>query len=104
MISDVYALAWNDFPDENRILDVTLMTPPLVSNRFVSSRTRLATGQPVRIVGARLRRRGFFLLGTADYHYIVSIPGVRLPEGIPVQMDIDRGGIPNPAVYAPAER
>jgi len=65
---DVYAVAWNDFPDKNRILDVILTSPPLTRNRFVSSVTRLNTDQPVRILGARLRRRGFFLLGTADYH------------------------------------
>jgi hypothetical protein len=36
---------WNDFPDKARILSISLMSPPGVRNRFVSTQTRLKPGQ-----------------------------------------------------------
>src|SRR6476646_1246351 len=45
VVGTVSAYAWNDFPDKNRILSVTLTPPPGTRNRFVSSVTPLRTGQ-----------------------------------------------------------
>src|SRR5262245_47229234 len=52
IVGDVSALAWNDFPDKDRILSISLLSPPLVRNRFVSYTRPLRSGQTVRIVSA----------------------------------------------------
>ena len=36
VVGNVSALAWNDFPAKDRVFSVSLMSPPLVRNRFVS--------------------------------------------------------------------
>lgn len=91
--TEVYAFAWNDFPDKVKILSISLMPPPGVRNRFVTYRTRLKVGQTVRILGAK---GGF--LSTKDY--IVSVPGAGLPDGIPITIPMNSDGSPDPRVYA----
>jgi len=97
VVADVRALAWNDFPDKTRILSISLMSPPLVRNRFVSYETRLKPGQRVRIVSAW---RQFALVGFTR-HYVVSVPGAGLPDGVAVEMDVKPDGVPDPRVYEP---
>jgi hypothetical protein len=94
VVSDVSAYAWNDFPDKEKILSITLMSPPGVRNRFVSTVTPLQQGQRLRIVTAW---RSFF--GFRRY-YVVLIPGTGLPEGVDVKLlDVNSDGVPDPRVY-----
>ena len=76
------------------------MQPPGVRNRFVSYVTPLQRGQRIRIVGAwrRLSLVGF------SRHYVVSVPGAGLPEGIRITMAVNSDGIPDPRVYEPIDR
>jgi len=96
--SDVSALAWNDFPDKAKVLVISLMSPPLVRNRFVSYVTPLKPGQRVRIVDARRRFQLFprhrFFLGF-DHSYVVSVFDAGLPEGIPIMMGVNSDGVPD---------
>jgi hypothetical protein len=91
----VEAYAWNDFPDKERILGVSLMSPPGVKNRFVSYVIPLKLGHKMRIVSAW---RSFTLFGFAG-HYVVSIRDAGLPEGIEVTMSMNADGIPDPQVH-----
>ncbi len=100
VVSDVSALAWNDFPEKAKILSISLMSPPLVRNRFVSYVTPLKPGQRVRIVGARRR----FQLFGFNHSYVVSLPDAGLPEGIPIRMRVNPDGVPDPLVYEPIDR
>jgi hypothetical protein len=95
VIGEVNALAWNDFPDKEKILVVSLTSPPGASNRFVSNRIPLQQGQRILIQSAW---RSFSLI-EFTYYYQVSVPGAGLPEGVPIQLDIGSDGIPNPLVY-----
>jgi|GEM_PF-6301946 hypothetical protein len=95
VMGDVTALAWNDFPDKNKILVVSLTSPPGASNRFVSRRIPLRRGQRVIILSAW---RSLSLV-EFTYHYLVSVPEAGLPEGVPVQLKVASDGIPNPLVY-----
>jgi hypothetical protein len=92
---DVTALAWNDFPDKAKILVVSLMPSPGARNRFVSYSIPLRPGQRIRIISAWRR---FALVGF-DSHYLVSVPGAGLPDGIPVKIRVDSDGVPDPLVY-----
>jgi len=76
------------------------MSPPVVRNRFVSYETFLKPGQRIRIVSAW---RQFALLGF-HRHYFVSVPGAGLPNGIPVTMDVEADGVPDPRVYEPMNK
>jgi hypothetical protein len=100
VVADVRALAWNDSPDKARILSISLMSPPVIRNRFVSYETPLKPGQRVRIVSAW---RQFGLIGFTR-HYVVSVPGAGLPDGIPVTMDVKSDGVPDPPVYEPIDK
>lgn len=100
VIANVRALAWNDFPDKARILSISLVSPPVVSNRFVSYETPLKPGQRVRIVSAW---RQFALVGF-NRHYVVAVPGAGLPDGIPVTMDVKSDGAPDPRAYEPTDK
>jgi hypothetical protein len=91
---NVSALAWNDFPDKKKILSVSL-TPPDAQNRFVSYSIPLKAGQRVRILSAWRH----FALVEFTYSYVVSVPGVDLPEGVPVKLSVDSDGVPNPLFY-----
>ena len=53
IVGDVSAYAWNDFPDRDKILSVTLTPPPGTRNRFVSYVIPMARGQRIRILKAR---------------------------------------------------
>jgi hypothetical protein len=97
VIADVRAIAWNDFPDKARILSISLMPPPGVRNRFVTSQTRLKPGQIVRIVSAWRQ----FALVEFTRHYVVSVPDAGLPDGIPVTMNVRSDGVPDPRLYEP---
>ena len=100
IVGDVSALAWNDFPDKDKILSISLMSPPLVSNRFVSYSKPLKPGQTVRIVSAwrSLTLDGFI------HEYGVDLPGSGLPEGIATTMNVNAHGVPDPLVYEPIEK
>jgi hypothetical protein len=52
-------------------------------------------GQRIRIVSAW---RQFALFGF-HRHYVVSVPGAGLPDGIPVTMNVQPDGVPDPRVY-----
>ncbi|MCG8686619.1 MAG: hypothetical protein MI892_17195 [Desulfobacterales bacterium] len=95
VLGKVTALAWNDFPDKEKILVVSLTSPPGASNRFVSYRVPLQQGQKVLIQSAWKS----FSLFESTYYYKVAVPGAGLPEGVPIQLDIDSDGIPNPLYY-----
>lgn len=97
---NVIALAWNDFPDKAKILVVSLMPSPGVRNRFVSYRIPLQPGQMVRIISAW---KSFALIEFSHY-YLVSVPGAGLPEGIPIKMDSNSDGIPDPSLYQAADK
>ncbi len=90
----VTALAWNDFPDQTKILSVSL-TPPSAHNRFVSYSIPLQPGQSVRIISAWRQ----FALVEFRYWYVVSVPGAGLPDGIPITMTVNSDGVPDPLLY-----
>jgi hypothetical protein len=91
----VSALAWNDFPDKTKILNVSLMPSPGARNRFVSYRIPLQPGQRIRIVSAWRR----FALVEFSYHYLVLVPDAGLPDGVPISMSVKSDGVPDPLVY-----
>lgn len=95
VMGDVTALAWNDFPDKNKILVVSLTSPAGASNRFVSHRIPLQQGQKILILSAW---RSFSLV-EFTYYYLVSVPDAGLPEEIPTKLKIGSDGIPDPLVY-----
>jgi hypothetical protein len=95
VIGEVTALTWNDFPDKEKILVVSLTSPPGASNRFVSHRIPLQQGQRILIQSAW---KSFSLI-EFTYYYQVSVPGAGLPEGVPIQLDIGSDGIPDPLFY-----
>lgn len=95
VVGDVSAYAWNDFPDKNRILSVTLTPPPGTRNRFVSSVTPLRTGQRIRILSAW---RSYTMVEIVR-KYVVAAPDAGLPNGVPITMTVDADGIPDPRVY-----
>jgi hypothetical protein len=98
---DVTAHAWNDFPDKEKILTITLMTPPGVANRFVSYRRRLDPGQSVRIVSA-WRSFAFMELNKWHiYYYVVSLPGNVLTDAAPIHLSVESDGSPDPRFYEP---
>jgi hypothetical protein len=100
LVADVRAIAWNDFPDKAKILEISLMPPPWVKNRFVSYETPLKPDQRVRIVSAWQQ---FGLVGY-HRHYVVSVPGAGLPDGIPVWLYMNADGAPDPQVCEPVDK
>ena len=55
VVGNVIATAWNDSPDKETILSITLSSPPGYANRFVSWTVPLQQGQVVRITGGCAR-------------------------------------------------
>jgi hypothetical protein len=100
VVADVRATAWNDFPDKAKILEISLMPPPGVKNRFVSYVTPLKPDQRVRIVSAWQQ---FGLVGF-NRHYVVSVPDAGLPDGIPITMYMNADGVPDPRVCEPMNK
>jgi hypothetical protein len=100
VVGSVSALAWNDFPDKDKLLSISLMSPPLVRNRYVSYSKPLKPGQTVRIVSAwrSLTLDGFI------YKYGVRLPGAGLPEELATTMKVNAHGVPDPLVYEPIEK
>ena len=92
---EVTALTWNNFPDKEKILVVSLTSPPGASNRFVSHRIPLQQGQKVFIQSAW---KSFSLI-EFTYYYQVSVPNAGLPDGVPIHLKIDSDGIPDPLIY-----
>jgi len=88
-------MAWNDFPDKAKILNVSLTSPPGAHNRFVSYSIPLKLGQRVRIISAWRQ----FTLFEFSYKYVVDVPGAGLPEGIAITMKVNSDGVPDPLVY-----
>ena len=37
-------------------------------------------------------------------HYVVSVPGAGLPNGIPVTMDVEADGVPDSRIYEPMNK
>lgn len=95
VVGPVAALAWNDFPDKDKILVVSLTSPPGTQNRFVSYKIPLLRGQEIRILSA-WRSLSLFHF---SYYYLVSVPGVKLPEGVPIKMNVGPEGILDPSAY-----
>ncbi|WP_022664398.1 hypothetical protein [Desulfospira joergensenii] len=95
VIGEVTALTWNDFPDKEKILVVSLTSLPRAKNRFVSHKIPLQKGQRVLIQSAWKS----FKLIEFNYYYQVSVPGAGLPEGVPIKLDIGSDGIPDPFFY-----
>lgn len=93
--SQIKALAWNDFPDKEKILIVSLMPPPGARNRFVSYSITLQPEQKIRILSAW---QSLSLFKYSNY-YLVSIPDAGLPEGVPIKMKIGTDGVPSPLFY-----
>ena len=91
----IKALAWNDFPDKEKILVISLMPPPGAKNRFVSYSITLQPGQNIRILSA-WRSLSLF---EYTYYYLVSIPDAGLPENVPIKMNVNSDGIPSPLFY-----
>lgn len=100
VVSEVSAYAWNDFPDKDKVLSISLMPPPGVRNRFVSYVTPLQRGQRIRIVSAW---RHLHLFGF-DKYYNVLVPGAGLPEGVDITIDMNSDGFLDPLVYEPIDR
>jgi hypothetical protein len=100
VVTNVRAIAWNDYPDKAKILEITLTGPPGVKNRFVSYATPLKPGQTVRIVSAWQQ---FTLVGY-NRHYAVSVPGAGLPDGIPITMYMNADGVPDSRVCEPVDK
>ena len=92
---NVTALAWNDFPDKAKTLNVSLMPSPGARNRFVSYSIPLQLGQNVRIISAWRQ----FELVEFSYRYVVSVPGAGLPDGIPITMTVNSDGVPDLLLY-----
>lgn len=97
VVGDVSAYAWNDFPDEETILSVTLTPPPGTRNRFVSYVLPMERGQRIRIIGAR---RTWVLFETPT-DYLVVVPGTKLPQGVDIKMRVGSDGIPDRRLYEP---
>ena len=95
VVGNVIAVAWNDFPDKETLLSIALISPPGSANRFVSWTVPLKQGQVVRITGAR---RQFDWLGFGLW-YVVSLPGMDWPKGVPVKIGMDSEGAPDPKLY-----
>ena len=95
LTSELYAHAWNDFPDKEKILVVSLMPPPGTKNRFVSYRVTLQPGQVVRIHSA-WRSLSLF---EYSYYYYISIPDTKLPDGVPIKMKVGADGSPSMQYY-----
>jgi hypothetical protein len=100
VVGDVSAYLWNDFPDKDRTLSVTLSPPPGTRNRFVSSVTPLERGQRIRIVGARRSYTPFEIVRS----YVVSVPGAGLPDGVEITMAVGSDGIPDRSLYEPINK
>ncbi len=100
VVGEARAYAWNDFPDKAKILEITLMGPPGVANRFVSYSRPLKQGKRVRIVCA-WRQLIFFGFSR---HYIVSLPGAELPDDIPIQMNVEADGMPDPRLFEAVDK
>jgi len=99
VVGDVSAYAWNDFPDKEKILTVTLTPPPGTRNRFVSAVIPIARGQRIRILSAW---RSYTMLEIVRY-YVVSVPDAGLPPGVEITMRIGSDGIPDRRVYQPID-
>ena len=96
LTADLLAIAWNDFPDKEKILAVTLTPPPGTKNRFVSATVPVQRGRRLRIVAARQQ----WLFDGVGRWYVVSLPGVELPDG-PIKVWMNGEGIPDPAWFQP---
>ena len=92
----IQATAWNDFPDKEKILSVTLDPPPgQARNRFVSYQIGLEKGQRIKLLSAWSNP---VLFGTVR-HYKVSLPGAELPANVPIKLKVKSDGIPDPEFY-----
>ena len=98
IVGDVLAVAWNDFPDKEAILQVVLtrQAGPQTRNRFVSYAKPLSHNQTLRIisawqVGARAKRQ---------FRYLVALSGSDVPENDPVVVYVGADGVPDTMLYA----
>ena len=90
------AMFWNDFPDKEKILTVTI-GPASARTRFVTKILPLHVGQKIRIVSAW---KHFALVEFVRYYH-VSIPDLQVPVGVPIRLKVGSDGIPDPLIYDP---
>jgi hypothetical protein len=86
---DVSACAWNDFPDKDKILTITLPPSVCAANRFVSYRVPIARGKRIRIVRAW---RSYYLFEIRQ-EYVVSVAGVGLPPDVEIKVEVGDDGV-----------
>ena len=100
VVGDVSACAWNDFPDKDKILSITLTPTPCADNRFVSYVVPVATGKRVRIVSAYRS----YALGDIMENYVVSVADANLPTNVPVTVRVDSDGVLDRRFYEPIDK
>ncbi len=96
VIGPTYAMYWNDFPDKEKILTVSIASAR-TKNRFVTKIVPLQVGQRIRIVSAW----HYWALIEYIRYYKVSVTDLDSPAGVPIQMDVKSNGIPDPLIYEP---
>lgn len=99
VVGDVSACAWNDFPDKDRILSITLTPTPCADNRFVSYVVAVARGKRVRIISAY---RSYALGGIIE-NYVVSVADTSLPADVAVTVRVGSDGILERRFYQPID-
>jgi hypothetical protein len=100
IVGDVSACAWNDFPDKDTLLSITLTPTPCADNRFVSYVVPVARGKRVRIDSAYRS----YALGDIMENYVVSVADATLPKDVPVTVRVDSDGILDRRFYEPIDR
>jgi hypothetical protein len=95
VIADVGAHAWNDFPDKDKILSISLVPHPGVRNRFVSYVIPVKRDQRIRLISAW---RHFVILGF-NRRYVVSLPDAGLPKDVPIHISMRADGTLDPLAY-----
>jgi hypothetical protein len=88
-------VAWNDFPDKERILSYTVVCNSGYKNRFVSHVKPLKDGQKMVVQSAWKS----FLLFETNYYYKVKLQDMDIPAEIDVKLNVGLDGKPNPSCF-----
>jgi hypothetical protein len=88
-------IAWNDFPDKEKILSFTLVCNSGAKNRFVSYVKPLRDGQKMVVQSVWKS----FLLFETRYYYKVKLKGLDIPAEIEVELSIGLDGKPNSSCF-----
>ena len=99
IVGEVSACAWNDFPDKDKILSITLTPSVCAANRFVSYQTPIDKGKRVRIVRA-WRTYDLFEI---NEDYVVSVADAGLPRGVEIRVGVGHDGVLDRRFYEPAD-